>query len=211
MGTKKHGRRSANVGRSLLDLVLALTALPVIMAAAYAVVRAYQTYHPPRLPFRKKPADFGLSPEQVRIPTANPAISLDAWLLPAGPAAPTVIVGHGVGQHKGFTLPYVSFLHEAGYNVLAFDHRNHGRSDTDRVFWQMSKRFTDDMEAAIAFARRRGTFDGSAIALLTFSFSTFPAVYVLKRPGCRVDAIICRTRVSFSAFPGSRRQATISK
>ena len=95
------------------------------------------------------------------------------------------------GAAQGFALPYAAFLTGAGYNVLAFDHRNHGRSDTDRVFWQMSRRFTDDMEAAIAFARRQPEFVASTVALLTFSFSTFPAVYVMKRPSCHVDAIIC--------------------
>lgn len=169
--------------RKVADYLVAGSAVPLLCGAVYALLRAYKTYHPPRQPLRKKPLDIGLTARAVRIPVAKSRITLDAWLVTAGKGLGTVIVGHAIGKHKGFMLPYIAFLHRAGYDVLAFDHRNHGESDTDPVFWNMSTRFTDDMEAAIAFAKAQPQLGSSGLALLTISFSTFPALYVIPR-GC---------------------------
>jgi len=188
---KNNPDRFPNIASWLADGLLVLAGMPIIAAVIFAVMRAYRTYHPARLPLRKAPEDFGLRARRVTIPTTSPRVSLQAWQCFRNATRPTVIIGHGIGQHKGFALPYAAFLYRAGYNVLTFDHRNHGKSDPDRVLWNKSGRFTDDVYAAIRFVRNQPGCDKSPIALLTFSFSTFPALYVLKRWDCPVDAIIC--------------------
>jgi pimeloyl-ACP methyl ester carboxylesterase len=114
-------------------------------------------------------------------------VSLDAWYIPAPDATASVVIGHAIGRNKGFSLPYAEFLHRAGYNVLVFDLRNHGASDQDRAFWHMARRFTDDVHAAVSWLRATHSSD---IAMLTFSFSTFPALHVLNRDVRAVDAVV---------------------
>jgi pimeloyl-ACP methyl ester carboxylesterase len=157
-------------------------------AWALALSAAYQVYHPKRLPLRRGPAADGIAATAVRIPVPRSRVSLQAWYLPVPGATRSVVVGHGIGRHKGFSWPYAAFLYRAGLNVLVFDHRNHGESDADPAFWGMARRFTDDMDAAVSWLRAR--HDGP-VSILTFSFSTFPALYVLQRPGTSVDAIVC--------------------
>lgn len=157
-------------------------------ALALALSAAYQVYHPKRLPLRRGPADDGVPAEAVRIAVGRSRMTLQAWYLAAPGATRSVVVGHGIGRHKGFSWPYAVFLYRAGFNVLVFDHRNHGESDSDRAFWGMARRFTDDMDAAVSWLRAR--HDGP-VSILTFSFSTFPALYVLRRSGTKVDAIVC--------------------
>ena len=168
----------------LRDLALTLLFLPAVATAMFALVFAYKTHHPSRRPSRKKPEDFGLSATSVKLAVKNSKIRLDAWFIPAHQAIHTVILGHGWGRNKDFSLPYASFLHRAGYNVLIFEHRNHGESDVDHALWSMSRRYTDDIEAAILFIQSQPELDRGDLALYCFSFSTFPALHVLRRPEC---------------------------
>lgn len=182
----------ATATRWLLDIVLTVLIVPIFAAVIYAVMMAYKTFHPPRAPKRPSPEKFQLPATAVKIPVNNSRIVLDAWVIPASEAAHTVIVGHGIGRNKHAALPYAAFLHRAGYNVVAFDHRNHGESSDDRSVRPMSNRFTDDIAAVIDFVQGRPDLCAGQIALYTFSFSTFPALYVLDRPGCQqLAAIIC--------------------
>lgn len=100
-------------------------------------------------------------------------------------------MGHGIGRNKEASLPYAAFLHQAGYNVLLFDHRNHGGSSTDWWFHPMSQRFTDDIAAVADFVRSHPDLANGQMVLYTFSFSTFPSLYILYRPEYQFQAIIC--------------------
>ena len=173
------------------DVLLSCAVLPVAAAAGLGLAMSYKMYHPPRKALRQKPEDLGLDAVPLKIPVPGGSTVLDAWYIPATDALGTVIVGHGVGRNKGHALPYAAMLHEAGYNVVAFDHRNHGRSTQDRSLVGMSRRFTDDFEAVICAARSRPELEHGKFALFSFSFSTFPALYVTERVADRVDAIIC--------------------
>ncbi len=173
------------------DLALTCTGVPVLAAAFYGISLAYKTYHPPRIPQRQRPEDLDLQAIMVKISVPRSSVSLDAWFIPAENSPHTVIIGHGLGRNKSSALQYAAFIHEAGYNVLAFDHRNHGSSSTDGSLRPMSRRFTDDMEAAILFVQNKPEIARGNIALFAFSFSTFPALYVMQRQETRVRAIIC--------------------
>ncbi|TLF80791.1 alpha/beta hydrolase [Nocardia cyriacigeorgica] len=82
-------------------------------------------------------------------------------------------------------------LHEAGYTVCLFDHRNHGASSYRYGFRGLGEQFTTDIVEVIASLRARAEFRDAKIALFGFSFSTFPSVNALTRRDFAVDAIIC--------------------
>ena len=71
--------------------------------------------------------------ETVRFPSRQPRLMLAGWYVPGDPAAPVVLITHGLGSCKceGANLVLAALLHRHGFNVLLYDLRNHGESDRD--------------------------------------------------------------------------------
>lgn len=173
------------------DVLFALMIVPLLLVAVYAISNAYRIYHPQSRKTRKGPNEFGLPAIPTRIPVMNESLTLDAWWIPKDGAHHTVIVCHEWGTHKGSKLRHAECLHRAGYHVLLFDFRNHGESDLDPSWWGMSRRFTDDLESVIKFTYERLSCWQGKVAVVAFSFSTFPAIYVAAtRRHLTVDAMI---------------------
>jgi len=95
---------------------------------------------PSRLGNPKTPSDYGMTYSDVDIVTDD-NVRLSAWEIPAAsPSDRTVILNHPLtttryGSDKGLDgvaaefLPMVKHLHDAGYNVVMYDHRGQGDSD----------------------------------------------------------------------------------
>lgn len=95
---------------------------------------------PARLDNPKTPADYGMDYQNVEFVTAD-GIRLSAWEIRATyPSDRTVIINHPLtttryGSVKGLDgveaefLPMVRHIHDAGYNVVMYDHRGQGESD----------------------------------------------------------------------------------
>ncbi|MCC5603253.1 alpha/beta hydrolase [Nostoc favosum] len=207
MTVSEKSNQATNFSGWLRDLLMAISGLPILAAVAYGVVIAYKTYHPIRKKTTRQSGGFKLAGVPVKIPVNRSHVTLDAWFIHTTVSAHTVIIGHEVGSHKGSKLRYADFIYKAGYNVLVFDHRNHGDSSTDRAFWSMSRRFSDDIEAAISFVRSKPELAEGNIALLCFSFSTFPALYSMMRPQSQssVRAIILDSGPTLSITQLSHR------
>lgn len=98
---------------------------------------------PPRTPVLRRPTDYGLDYEEVFFPALD-GVTLNGWFIPAdsdkliicnhfSPANRYGYPGHmepwnNSGGFEVNFLPKYKALHEAGYNVLAYDMRNHGLS-----------------------------------------------------------------------------------
>jgi len=93
----------------------------------------------------RTPKDYGMNYEDIFFPSLD-GTRLDGWLIPAD-SDKIIICNHfAPGNRYGFPghikpwnqicdfevnfLPQYKALHEAGYNVIAYDLRNHGRSDS---------------------------------------------------------------------------------
>ncbi|WP_280230959.1 alpha/beta hydrolase [Nocardia cyriacigeorgica] len=170
--------------------LLSLMAAP--LGAAYGVALGFRMYHPPRRPHHRRPED-------VELPSTEHAIEvpgggrLHLWLC-AGARDRVVVLGHGIGLSKSASLAHAKVLHEAGYTVCLFDHRNHGASSYRYGRRRLGEQFTTDIVEVVASLRARAEFRDAKIALFGFSFSTFPSINALTRPGFAVDAIICDSR-----------------
>lgn len=102
-----------------------------------------------RSPIMHSPADHGLAYEDVSFPSQD-GVPLEGWFIPAAGSTRLVIANHPMGFSRAgmpthlepwrsawrptgndlevnFVTDY-KILHEAGYNVLAYDLRNHGHS-----------------------------------------------------------------------------------
>ncbi|WP_202114674.1 alpha/beta hydrolase [Vreelandella zhuhanensis] len=77
---------------------------------------------------------------------------LEGWWLPAAWPRGHVVLTHGWGANRATLLPLAPLLLEAGWNVLLFDVRNHGDSDSD-TFSSMP-RFAEDIDAALAWLKQ---------------------------------------------------------
>jgi alpha-beta hydrolase superfamily lysophospholipase len=55
-------------------------------------------------------------------------LHLQAWPAPDHPQG-TVLIAHGLGEHIGRYAHVAAHLNRAGWNVVGYDHRGHGRSD----------------------------------------------------------------------------------
>ena len=95
---------------------------------------------PRRLENPKNPSDYGMQYRDVDIVTDD-NVRLSAWEIPAPSSSDrTIILNHPLtttryGSDAGLDgvpaefLPMVRHLHDAGYNVVMYDHRGQGESD----------------------------------------------------------------------------------
>lgn len=118
------------------------------------------------------PADYGLVHEEVSFPSRD-GITLRGWFIPANPIRGTVIFCHGHAGSMDPDIIYVPWFNEAGFNVLMFDFRAHGRSDGGKVSLGYFER--QDLLGAIDYLRGRGIEQvgvlgfsmGGAVGLIT--------------------------------------------
>lgn len=96
-----------------------------------------------RTPILRTPEDYGMAYEDISFETQD-GVTIKGWFIPAegdkvvisnhfSPANRYGFAGHteGLGFSGGFEvnfLPRYKALHDAGYNVLAYDLRSHGES-----------------------------------------------------------------------------------
>lgn len=106
------------------------------------------------VPHQVTPEKYNISFQEVLIP-ANDGGTLYGWHIPASPNAPTIIFLHGWSRNLSRTLPYIQALHPLGYNLLAFDTRNHGSSSA--VERPTVGTFAQDVVSVVKFLRQQGS------------------------------------------------------
>ena len=94
------------------------------------------------------PKKYSISFKEVHFPVGKNG-NLYGWWIPTSQTAPTLILVHGWGRNLSRMLPYIHNIHTLGYNLLAFDARNHGSSTPIKTptVWT----FTQDICAAANF------------------------------------------------------------
>lgn len=131
------------------------------------------------------PQDDGLNVEEVSIPTKNNK-KLFGWWLAADAVAPTIILMHGWDRNISRLIPYIKNLQHRGYNLLAFDTRHHGNSDSDD-FSSMVK-FAQDISASIDFIKKKPTVNDS-VFMIGLSIGGAASIYAASTDS-RIKKII---------------------
>ncbi len=130
------------------------------------------------------PAETGLPFDLVHFTTSD-KVTLTGWWFPYPDSNRTIIQLHGFAGSMDPDIKYVPHLHAAGYNVLTFDFRAHGRSTGH--LGTIGALESNDVKAAIDFVCSKGI---KAIGLLGFSMGGRAAV--LSAPeNPQVRAIVC--------------------
>lgn len=103
--------------------------------------------HGARTPVLRRPDEYGMKYEDVFFPSLD-GTKLEGWYIPAPGSDKLLIINHPMPCNRygfpghiapwnsmfgGFEvnfLPELRHLHDAGYNILTYDLRNHGLSDS---------------------------------------------------------------------------------
>jgi len=143
---------------------------------------------------RRRPPDVQASPADYDLPfenvtfTSTDGVTLRGWFIPApdeaGTHAPTVVFCHGHAGSMDPDVQYVPWFHAAGFNVLMFDFRGHGRSGGQHVSMGYLERY--DLLGALDFLTGRGIHRvgvlgfslGGAVAISTAALSRSIAAVV---------------------------------
>ena len=120
----------------------------------------------------------GLPWREVAIPTVR-GKTLFGWFIPAGEAAPALAVVHGWGGNAEMMLPLAKPLHAAGYALLFFDARSHGRSDGDS--FASLPRFAEDLEHAVDWLQRQPDVDACRVGAIGHSVGAGAALLLASR------------------------------
>ena len=128
-------------------------AFRIACVAFFAISFPYwHTLHPMHTVPKRGPDALGFAYEDVWLRTRD-GIELSAWLVPAENSRANVIFCHGHGRNKGHVAGFLTTLHDAGCNVLAFDFRGHGDSPGHTA--NFGEKDVDDLRDAVAYLEHR--------------------------------------------------------
>ncbi|KUJ66211.1 alpha/beta hydrolase [Streptomyces albus subsp. albus] len=193
------------LGRALATPVMPLAAI------GYGAKHAYEIYHPPRPTGKARtPASKKLPMRTMTVTTTRDAVPLRAWVVP-GKGPHTVIVCHGMGRTKSMALGHIELFHKAGHHVVAYDMRNHGESGGDRRYGDQSRTFTSDLRDVLYAVDADPELGGGGIALLGFSFSTWPSLRVPLHSRVPVAAVIADSGPAYDVAGGLAHFATLRR
>ena len=151
-----------------------------LIRASLAAPRVVESGVPDGLPWR-----------EVAIPTLR-GKTLFGWFIAAGERAPALAIVHGWGGNAEMMLPLAKPLHAAGYALLLFDARSHGRSDGDN--FASLPRFAEDLEHAVDWLLRQPAVDARRVGVIGHSVGAGAALLLASR---RPDLAVV---VSLAAF-----------
>ena len=161
----------------LILILLILLTLAIGLALSFYFTRRAQ------LSEVHSPDEYGVEYEVIELKTSDKLTLHGVWI-PAQGSDKTIVIMHGHGGSYDFDVYRAPALQEAGFNVLLFDFRAHGRSEGKRMTFGYEEQ--RDVQAAIEFLHNRGM---KHIGLLGFSYGGMAAM--VATPDCvDVEAVI---------------------
>ncbi len=152
-------------------LVYVLSAFLLLLAVLFMfIIRGFRN---PVLKYRQA-EDAGLNAEDVWFSAKN-GKRMHGWLVFSDSRHPTVILVHGWGKNAERMTPYLKGLCCRGYNLLAFDARNHGLSDPDG--YSSMLKFAEDIGSAADFLQGLNRLQNKTLFLVGLSIGGGASLY----------------------------------
>src|SRR5258708_21887415 len=119
--------------------------------------------------------------EEVSFPSADDAIRISGWFFkaPDPQPRPAILLCHGIWTGRRDGLPLALRFRAAGYNVLCFDFRAHGLSDSR--FTSVVHHETNDVLGAVAYFTQRPEVDARRIGVIGFSMGAAASIQAAAR------------------------------
>jgi uncharacterized protein len=157
-------------------VILLIPILSAYFGSSYLIARRQSD--PPA-----SPQAVGLDFEEVSF-QASDGIKLSGWYIPMKDSWRTIIICSGVNGSIDSDVEVLPWLHTAGFNVLMFDWRAHGRSAGSIVSLGYYERY--DLIAAVEFVKAKGA---GKIGVLGFSMGGSIALTVAASMPA-IDAVV---------------------
>ena len=161
--------------------VVALLTINHLIRRSLAAPRVAESGVPDGLPWR-----------QVAISSVR-GKTLFGWFIPAGECAPALAILHGWGGNAEMMLPLAKPLHGAGYALLFFDARSHGRSDGDS--FASLPRFAEDLAHAVDWLCAQAEVDAHRVGVIGHSVGAAAALLLASQ---RQDLVAAVTLAAFA-------------
>lgn len=174
-----------------------------------------------RSPILRRPDEFDMKYEDIFFPSLDGTV-LQGWFIPAPASQKLIIANHpmtcnrygfpghveGFGGFGGFEvnfLPDYKALHEAGYNIICYDLRNHGISaqGSGGMCGALGYYEARDVVGSILYARSRPETKTNSIGLLSRCLggnSTIHAMSHFPQYFQDIQAMVLLQAVSGHAF-----------
>ena len=152
-----------------------LVVLIIILIIFGLMLRAYKNTHKSH---QITPEKFDMAFDEITIPTKNHR-QLYGWWIPAQTEStdtpPTIILVHGWNRNVERMMPYIKELHPKAYNLLVFDSRNHGSSESDG--YSSMLKFAEDIMAVTDFLIHQPCVDPDRIGVIGLSIGGAASIY----------------------------------
>lgn len=158
-----------------LVLIIILIVLSLIGISLFLASHSYKFKKEPN---KYTPAEYGYEFQEIKIPTKNSKYLYGWWVPTNNPNngnKPTIILIHGWSRNVDRTMSYIKRLHPAGYNLLAFDSRCHGKSNDDK--FSSIVKFMEDIRAAIDYSEKLPNVDINRIGAIGLSIGGAALLY----------------------------------
>jgi uncharacterized protein len=195
---------------------LVLGGLIAVLAAVFLALCAvlYRRLFRPASPgflddFGFTPWEFQVNYEDVDLVTAD-GISFGAWFFRQSGSPQVVVISPGHKSRRESLLGIAVALWRKGFNVLVYSYR--GMPGSDRAVVTMGVREVQELEAAIAFARRRvrgarigllGYSMGAVVSLLGAAGDPSVEALILDSPFSDVRTVIKENIRRYTLLPGA--------
>jgi len=119
--------------------------------------------------------------EEVVFTSAEDSIYISGWFFSASGSkpGPTIVLCHGIWTGRRECLPMALRFRAAGYNVLCFDFRAHGRSAGR--FTSVGHHETNDVLGAVNYVKQRPEVDAARIGVIGFSMGAAASIQAAAR------------------------------
>jgi len=180
-------------------MTLVWIVLAIVLISFFSFKGLAKVYKNPKIRHQITPAKYNIPFEEIRFPTQNSRQLYGWWIRDQKNSGnkPTLILVHGWGRNVERVMPYIRELYPRGYDLLAFDSRNHGSSDSDE--YSTMAKFAEDIQAAIDFIESKNGADSSSyIGVIGLSIGGAASIYAAAQDG-RIQGV---ATVGAFAHPG---------
>ncbi|MGH7777328.1 MAG: alpha/beta hydrolase [Candidatus Dormibacterales bacterium] len=196
----------------MLDLAIGIAALALIAYSALTIALCRHLFVPPRPSFLDDftftPWEFGADYEEVDLVTSD-GVNFGAWFFRQSGSPQAVVVSGGHKGQRQSVLGIAVGLWRKGFNVVVYSYR--GMPGSDRATITMGLKEVNELQSAIAFARRRipdarigllGYSMGAAVSMLAAAGEPSVQALVLDSPFADLRTIIHHHVRRFTLLPG---------